>query len=93
LNEKSAKKQVFGNLGDFVNSSNQTQSERVWEQPQQAYSGMYGHRNCLPLDVFSKTTKNPNQVRNYEIINHYERIGARVLYIEDLRGLLGISDN
>jgi len=37
--------------------------------------------------------KSPNQVRMYEILKQYEKIGKRELSIKDLRELLGISPN
>jgi plasmid replication initiation protein len=37
--------------------------------------------------------KSPNQLRMYEILKQYERIGYRILSIEELRNLLGIGKN
>lgn len=37
--------------------------------------------------------KSPNQVRMYEILKQYEKIGHRELTVNELRGLLGIADN
>ena len=35
--------------------------------------------------------KSPNQLRMYEILKQYEKIGMRILSIEELRNLLGID--
>lgn len=35
--------------------------------------------------------KSPNQVRMYEILKQYEKIGTRTLTIKELRNLLGIA--
>lgn len=35
--------------------------------------------------------KSPNQLRMYEILKQYERVGSRVLSVEELRNLLGIG--
>ena len=37
--------------------------------------------------------KSVNQIRMYEILKQYEKIGERILLIEDLRLMLGILDN
>lgn len=37
--------------------------------------------------------KSPNQVRMYEILKQYEKIGTRTLTIKELRNLLGIAPN
>lgn len=37
--------------------------------------------------------KSPNQIRMYEILKQYEKLGKRELTIKDLRELLGIADN
>lgn len=37
--------------------------------------------------------KSPNQIRMYEILKQYEKLGKRELTVKDLRELLGIADN
>jgi len=63
------------------------------------------HDKALPLMFDFKTKyfkyelwnalrlKSPNQVRMYEILKQYERIGHRELPVADLRALLGIEKN
>lgn len=37
--------------------------------------------------------KSPNQLRMYEILKQYEKIGCRILSVEELRNLLGLNKN
>jgi len=37
--------------------------------------------------------RSPNQLRMYEILKQYEKVGERILSIEDLRSLLGVGKN
>ena len=69
------------------------------------YFGLEAHEDSLPLlfdlkgDYFKYELWNAlrlrgkNQLRMYEVLKQYERVGCRIVLVEDLKEMLGIGEN
>jgi len=77
----------------------------ITDDPSGGYIEIDAHDDALPLlfDFKNKyftyplwnalRVKSTNQLRMYEILKQYEKIGSRILSVEELRSQLGINEN